>query len=316
MKNDQYSVDETRAKDMKSKQMKYSEIFKYGRAKGWTVKCPGIYDWMPGDTKQRWEENKSISSKFGWTADNIKYEVNKWGYRYNKDFEKNHDSAVFLGCSITFGVGVDYEDTWPYIVSKELGVECINLGQPGVGQNASVRVAREWIDIIKPKYVFFFMQDPGRRELFMNSGGSNHIEQHYNNQGTRWKEMGTDIGSFSKEPNLKQYFEMSNYYRERWLWQHLNHDAMSHICRGSRKYPCKFIARDWIDAPRWNIPLDKEGYGMLGQAPKTWLDYYNAVQHTYTTPHNSCIGRDLLHPGPYQHREIFAPYFLEQLNES
>ena len=73
MKNDQYSVDETRAKDMKSKQMKYSEIFKYGRAKGWTVKCPGIYDWMPGDTKQRWEENKSISSKFGWTADNIKY---------------------------------------------------------------------------------------------------------------------------------------------------------------------------------------------------------------------------------------------------
>ena len=71
MKNDQYSVDETRAKDMMSKQMKYSEIFKYGRAKGWTVKCPGIYDWMPGDTKQRWEENKSISSKFGWTADNI-----------------------------------------------------------------------------------------------------------------------------------------------------------------------------------------------------------------------------------------------------
>ena len=49
MKNDQYSVDETRAKDMMSKQMKYSEIFKYGRAKGWTVKCPGIYDWMPGD---------------------------------------------------------------------------------------------------------------------------------------------------------------------------------------------------------------------------------------------------------------------------
>ena len=33
MKNDQYSVDETRAKDMKSKQMKYSEILNMAERK-------------------------------------------------------------------------------------------------------------------------------------------------------------------------------------------------------------------------------------------------------------------------------------------
>ena len=309
-------TEQVRQADMKRKHIKYSDIFQYGRSKAWAKQCPGTYKWMPGDTLDRWEQNKDIASKYGWTEDNIDYDVNTYGFRHNKDFEKNHDSAVFLGCSLTFGVGVNYEDSWPYLVSKALGVECINMGQPGTGQNAAVRVAREWIDVIKPKYVFFFQQDPGRRELFLTEGGNNHIEQHYNNQETRWKEMGTDIGSFSKEDNLAHYFNMSNDRRERWLYQNLNRDAMAHICRGSRKYPCKFVCADWLDVPQWNLPENSKGEGLIGMPPQAWLDHYNENNMEYTTPHNSCVGRDLIHPGPYQHREIFAPYFVELANES
>ena len=73
---------------------------------------------------------------------------------------------MVIGCSLTFGTGLNYNQTWPYYVAKELGLDCINLGQPGTGINASYRAAKMWVPIIKPKAVMWYVPDPHRREIW------------------------------------------------------------------------------------------------------------------------------------------------------
>lgn len=40
---------------------------------------------------------------------------------------------VIIGCSLSFGQDVEYEETWGYYLAKELGLELINLSSGGIG---------------------------------------------------------------------------------------------------------------------------------------------------------------------------------------
>jgi hypothetical protein len=79
------------------------------------------------------------------------YELNDIGLRGN--LYKNKDvECAFFGCSFTFGQGVQFEKTWPYIVGERLFPnKWINFGQMGISfrHMADVFIAASQIYDIK-----------------------------------------------------------------------------------------------------------------------------------------------------------------------
>ncbi|HLN87697.1 MAG TPA: GDSL-type esterase/lipase family protein [Candidatus Limnocylindrales bacterium] len=63
--------------------------------------------------------------------------------------------AAAVGDSFTFGVGVEQEDTWVYLLSKALSREIINLGIPAQGPAQYTRVLKHYALPIRPKVVFY-----------------------------------------------------------------------------------------------------------------------------------------------------------------
>ena len=61
----------------------------------------------------------------------LNYYINSHGFRCP---ELDNDPCIaFLGCSHTFGTGLDQKDIWPEIVSEKLGYRPVNLGFPARG---------------------------------------------------------------------------------------------------------------------------------------------------------------------------------------
>jgi len=46
---------------------------------------------------------------------------------------RNYGKLLAVGCSYTFGVECDNHETWPSILAEKLNMDCVNLGQSGVG---------------------------------------------------------------------------------------------------------------------------------------------------------------------------------------
>tara|TARA_X000000368_G_C23051598_1_gene721675 strand:+ start:292 stop:1158 length:867 start_codon:yes stop_codon:yes gene_type:complete len=180
----------------------------------------GENDWCPADTKENFEKNREAAEKEGWTENNVSYKVNNWGFRHHEDFCEDRNGLLAIGCSNTFGIGVNYEQTWPYYVAKELGLNPINLGQPGGSIQACYRVAREWVPIIKPKVVMWLIPDPARRELFI---------------GANTPKAPRSVSHWHRDIKLKTYWETVNESEnETLMHKRAYYDAMEHVCRNTR----------------------------------------------------------------------------------
>lgn len=82
----------------------------------------------------------------------IDYSLNSHGYRCN---EINNQEILVLGCSQTEGHGLPIELTWPYLLSKKLNKDYINLAKGGDGAQAQVVKAFQFFkEFYKPKYIF------------------------------------------------------------------------------------------------------------------------------------------------------------------
>jgi lysophospholipase L1-like esterase len=66
----------------------------------------------------------------------VDYKFNDYGYRASFDYEQLLDEKkiVCIGCSFTEGVGLDEKETWPYLLSQQLGLPYLNLGVAGGSQ--------------------------------------------------------------------------------------------------------------------------------------------------------------------------------------
>ena len=68
----------------------------------------------------------------------LNYYINSHGFRspelVKPDIKSQEDQCIaFLGCSHTFGTGIDQKDIWVELVCKELGYKPVNLGFPARG---------------------------------------------------------------------------------------------------------------------------------------------------------------------------------------
>jgi len=118
----------------------------------WTLKKQTMA-WYPSDSEQNFLEQREHHRK-AWDKKHFSYGVNRYGFRC-REFEDIIDNyseenrIVFLGCSFTFGIGVDVHDTFAHKVSEKLGKVCINLSVAGAGLDTAFRIYNAWQPILK-----------------------------------------------------------------------------------------------------------------------------------------------------------------------
>lgn len=129
------------------------------------------HPWIPTDSYNTYrlhlKSRHNDLSNNGWIDAYFTYKFNSHGFRCDEFSDK--PSIVFLGCSHTFGVGLPIYETWPYIVSKSLNLECYNLGIPGGANDTSFRLAYYWLKRIKPDLVILCQINSARLELIQDN---------------------------------------------------------------------------------------------------------------------------------------------------
>lgn len=140
--------------------------------------------WCPSDSEDRWDANmanpdlRARLNKFGWTRDNVSYTFNKDGFRSEEFTYEPSDSVLFLGCSLTVGIGMTLEETWAYKVASSLGLRRYNLGVGGSGSDMCFRLAYHWIPRLRPKYVVMLTPNAARLEILDETENLLYLASH------------------------------------------------------------------------------------------------------------------------------------------
>ena len=136
--------------------------------------------WLVSDTEKLFYKNKNdfdksrLLDKLGWTHDNVVYEFNSEGFRSDEFSYTSEKSIVFLGCSHVVGIGINYQDTMAYQVSKCLKSKCYNLGVGGGSIDSCFRFAYHWIPKLKPDIVILIQPDSARIEWYHKTKHFSH----------------------------------------------------------------------------------------------------------------------------------------------
>ncbi len=90
------------------------------------------------DPTYGWTLTPSHTSRLDYGARVIEYHTGTLGERVGHAGDVSDPSMptiLFPGESITAGIGLEYEETYPAMVSRELGVQSVNLGVQGYGSD-------------------------------------------------------------------------------------------------------------------------------------------------------------------------------------
>lgn len=124
-------------------------------------------EWVGSDQYRRYldniETNYDKLKEHDWIDKKFTYKFNSHGFRCDEFTED--DSIMFLGCSMTMGIGLPLEDTWPTKVAENLNLKCVNLGLAGTGPDTAFRLANHYISQIKPKIIVYLDPPFGRFTL-------------------------------------------------------------------------------------------------------------------------------------------------------
>lgn len=129
--------------------------------------CAGkILNWFNTDSKETFLKNikdrPEILKENGWISRHIEYKFNSHGLR-SEEFSSD-ESIVFLGCSITVGVGLPYNELYATKIAKKLNLKCYNMAIAASGYDTAYRMLLSYAPLIKPKIVVLHMTFPGRIE--------------------------------------------------------------------------------------------------------------------------------------------------------
>ena len=112
---------------------------------------PATLEWYPSDTKERFESAPEDFKEY-WNSKKhiMDYKLNSYGMRC-EEIEADRESIVFLGCSMTFGIGCPKIWTWAYKTAKHFGLREVNLGLPAGSLDAAFRLYYHWQPFVKAK---------------------------------------------------------------------------------------------------------------------------------------------------------------------
>jgi hypothetical protein len=104
--------------------------------------------------------------KYG--IDDITYHINENGFRIpQENYNDKENTISCFGCSQTFGIGVKWEETWPYLLGEMFGGEyCVkNYGLSGASNDMISRLIYNYTLKHKPKIICCFLPEIFRMEL-------------------------------------------------------------------------------------------------------------------------------------------------------
>lgn len=120
------------------------------------------FNYCSGDSQDTFLENlKSQPEDWYYRDKKITYSYNKNGHRC-KELEDIDLSnyILFAGCSHTEGVGLELENTYPYLLSQHYNCDYYNLSLGGTGIDAIEYNLISWFSLIKQKPKFVVVQWP------------------------------------------------------------------------------------------------------------------------------------------------------------
>ena len=156
------------------------------------------YNFLKEDSEQDFLDNcKKMSEDWIFRHKKITYKFNENGHRCKSISDIDFNNYIlFAGCSHTVGVGMQLEDTFPYLVSKILNCSYYNLAVGGCGvdvlqHNISVLLTR----YKKPKFLVLQWPD-WTRFLWLESNEKNL----------------TPVGSWTNHRKLKEFIILGENY--------------------------------------------------------------------------------------------------------
>lgn len=124
--------------------------------------------WYQSDSEDRYISN--ISGISNYKTDEIKYQFNSDGYRCDEFNLSSEFSVLFMGCSLTEGVGLPLNETWSFYLHQQIlktsikNIPFWSLAKGGTGIDYAARCYYQYANILKPKYIFYLMSGISRRE--------------------------------------------------------------------------------------------------------------------------------------------------------
>ena len=124
------------------------------------------YKWSINDRK-----NKSDTTSGSDNTGECTYTYNSVGFRGDEPTKEGF-KVMSIGCSITEGVGVNDNETWPHQLSKLIpnGVD-LNFGCGGRSNDYITRCLMTYYDLVKPDLVLIMNTESHRREFYTSEGG-------------------------------------------------------------------------------------------------------------------------------------------------
>ncbi|MAA79607.1 MAG: hypothetical protein CL916_10140 [Deltaproteobacteria bacterium] len=101
------------------------------------IPSKGIYQ---GDPATLWTLRPNLNQQISNPPYPFSVRTDKHGFRG----EATSGAWLALGCSTTFGWGVEEEEAWPAILSREIGIPIINGGVPGWSTHQAKQKVAEW----------------------------------------------------------------------------------------------------------------------------------------------------------------------------
>ena len=160
-------------------------------------------NWYGSDHKQNYLNYQPNP----YTADEISYTFNAQGFRCD-EFTSADKNILFLGCSITEGVGLPGEQVWARLLWHQiqtatgLHIPYYNLGLQGCGFDSATRAVCVHEQMLKPDIIFALLP-PYRKEW-----------RRYN-ISTGWRNITADNSSvFEKNPWLLEQCNIAYEYEK------------------------------------------------------------------------------------------------------
>jgi hypothetical protein len=214
------------------------------------------------------------------------YKTNSLGYRC-PEFRPLPDggkNVVVLGCSHTFGEGLEEKEIWISQVAKQSNkiLRWWNLGQPGASSDLMIRILHGTEKVLFPKIIIACWPAQSRRERL------DQIPHNLTSNDTLLKteNNNTDRNNFLKNVFLLEKFAEKN-------------NAKTFHCFAEDVYPLDNTLQVFKD------------YTIKNCWPE-WDQHHlpDAKRDIITTP---SLARDSVHYG-VEHHEVFARLFLQRFN--
>jgi len=186
--------------------------------------------WFPGDTEDQFKKNYfkyKDDDSHPLFRDSVRfykefpfsYSVNKAAFRDTPLKSKPKEVDVFIGCSLTFGIGIPSEHLWTTKLTEYLDFPTINAGIPGSGIIAHYRVLVQLSQKFKIRNVYHYLS-------------SKHARYDWYKENLSQPGNGKMVSLISDKPNLS-ISELENFFNDKnlSLVQHSFKYALLGFCK-------------------------------------------------------------------------------------